>query len=60
MPNSLLILHTHPLTNEESTVLDHLKKIDTLEIREIDLTPMKVDYKSVTQAILEADRVQVW
>lgn len=60
MPTSLLILHTHPVTHEESLALNRLKKIDTVEIREIDLTQSKVDYKKITKAILDTDGIQVW
>lgn len=60
MPTSLLILHTHPVTHEESLTLSRLKKIDTVEIREIDLTQSEVDYKKITKAILDTDRIQVW
>ncbi len=60
MPTTLLILHTHPMTEEESTQLLHLKELEEIEILEIDLTQTHIDYPHVTDTILQADRVQVW
>ena len=60
MPITLLILHTHPITPEETLTMNHLKKNPTINLQQIDLTNPKTDYKKITKTILKADQVQAW